>query len=250
VIWNIFYQKPADAIMNIVEQLSQLNQKLWQDNVLKPEVRDHLIQIAQDFLNKLDIKIQPKDIILTGSNANYNYTPSSDLDLHIVVDLSQSQDPHIVDDYLGDEVHLWNDHHNITIHGAKVELYSQRTDAPLHASGVYSLLHKVWIRTPSPLGSPPDETSVDDKSLTFADEIVHLEDMLKNGEFKSVSEKAHGLMDRLKLFRAAGLSSIQGEFSVENFAFKKLRNTGWIERLMNLLRDSYDREYSIESLNA
>ena len=55
-----------------------------------PSIRKKLLDITKDFLSDIPVKL-PKvdDIQLTGSLANYNYTPKSDLDVHILLDFKK-----------------------------------------------------------------------------------------------------------------------------------------------------------------
>ena len=67
----------------------ELNSDLWKDNELLPEVKEKLLEIVDKFLKGLekhDIKCKANDVIIVGSNANYNYSENSDIDLHIVAD--------------------------------------------------------------------------------------------------------------------------------------------------------------------
>ena len=67
-----------------------LNPLLWdrREN-LHPEIHDQLMAIAADFGEFLGVKdLDLTDITISGSNAAYSYTPHSDIDLHLVVDLS------------------------------------------------------------------------------------------------------------------------------------------------------------------
>ena len=67
-----------------------LNPKLWSNNKLRPEVKKQLKIIAEDFLEELGISgLDVIDITVSGSNAAYTYTPHSDLDLHILVDMKE-----------------------------------------------------------------------------------------------------------------------------------------------------------------
>ena len=43
--------------------------------------------------------------------------------------------------------------------------------------------------------------------------------------------------------RKDGLAK-EGEFSIENLVFKRLRNTGWLERLIDAGSNSYSAIYS------
>ena len=64
-----------------------LNPHFWNGNKMKPEVWRALDKIGKEWADFANIpKSAIKDVILTGGNANYNYTKYSDLDLHLVVD--------------------------------------------------------------------------------------------------------------------------------------------------------------------
>jgi hypothetical protein len=71
----------------------QLNPKLFHGQQLRPDVDEQLKVIAQDFISELGVKdLDVKDITISGSNAAFSYTPNSDLDLHILVDMSKLND--------------------------------------------------------------------------------------------------------------------------------------------------------------
>ena len=58
-----------------------LNQDFWNQpgDKLDPEIREKLLEIATDFIEKSEAAEAPiKDITFTGSLANYNYSPFSD----------------------------------------------------------------------------------------------------------------------------------------------------------------------------
>ena len=52
------------------------------------------------------------------------------------------------------------------------------------------------------------------------------------------------IKDRIKKLRSAGLQK-GGEFSIENLAFKALRNLGYIEKLTDYMKHLADRDLSI-----
>jgi hypothetical protein len=65
---------------------NQLNPKFWVGESIKPEVREALLRIAEEWAQFAKIPTSAiQDIILVGGNANYNYTKYSDLDLHLLV---------------------------------------------------------------------------------------------------------------------------------------------------------------------
>ena len=53
-----------------------LSEKIWEnEDKMLPEVREALMKIADEFIDYLGIDLDVLDITMTGSLANYNYTP-------------------------------------------------------------------------------------------------------------------------------------------------------------------------------
>lgn len=119
----------------------ELNPNLWDGQKLRPEVKEQLLYIAKDFLEELGVDdLDVKDITVSGSNAAYSYTPYSDLDLHILVDMSDMDNDEIYRELFNAKKIIYNDTHNITIHGVPVELYVQDAREPVVSLGEYSIL--------------------------------------------------------------------------------------------------------------
>jgi hypothetical protein len=65
----------------------ELNPKIWVNDLMDSRVRLKLLDIAQDFIEFLDVSwVEPEDTIVVGSIANYNWSRYSDIDLHVVID--------------------------------------------------------------------------------------------------------------------------------------------------------------------
>ena len=85
--------KPEEVNLNSFESKNRLNPKIWSSNKLKTDVKKQLLKIADDFFDSLDIPwVDIKDIRLTGSLANYNWSEYSDLDVHLIVDYNDVED--------------------------------------------------------------------------------------------------------------------------------------------------------------
>ena len=224
-----------------IEYHDELNPDLWDGKKLKPEVRDKLKEIADEFFDFLDVpSLEVKDEILTGSIANYNWHDGSDVDLHLVVDLDEMKDrcPEFTDDFFIDKKSLWNEHHEIEIYGHPVELYVQDAKEPHHSTGVYSIEEDKWLNEPEHKPPHYDAEDVRIKANQYKKEINRLIDT--QGDNEDVKK----LKEKLRKYRKAGLDKI-GEFSTENLVFKELRNSGHLERLQKYGRDAYADRLSL-----
>ena len=106
-----------------------LNPAIWdENNELKPEVKETLQNVTDTFIHQLeedDIPLDVKDLIIVGSNANYNYGPQSDVDLHIVADLSpyKGREKELLEKIYQAKKSIFNDKYDPTIRGFEVEIY-------------------------------------------------------------------------------------------------------------------------------
>lgn len=228
-----------------LEYHNELNPKIWnEDKQIKPEIRIKLLEIAnawKQFARISDVIV--RGIVLTGGNANYNYTPYSDLDVHLIVDRNAiyNLERDLIDDYLQAKKTLWTiNHPNISVAGYPVELYAQDvSEVPHFGQGVYDLANGVWVQQPEKMNltfsnDPALVTKVDD----FKALIDHV--IISGGGQKEVN------LIRQKISRMRG-SAIQkgGEFSLENLVFKDLRNQGYLDKLNAYEQAITDREFSL-----
>lgn len=226
----------------------KLNKDVWDGFNMKPEIREKLLVIANDFYEGLDIdkNISYVDIILTGSLANMNHSQYSDFDLHIMMDFTQvNEDFDLVKSYFNEYRKNWNKDHDIEILGYEVELYLQDKDEPHVASGLYSILNNEWLIKPSPFKDEIDITSVRKKSEEYIKEIEELETMYEDMDFDEFMVEIKRVWDKIKNGRKAGLEE-GGELSVENIVFKLLRRNGAIEKIIEMKSQKYDEKMSME----
>ena len=244
-----------DIDLSSFKPKKQLEPHIWINGEMNSRVRLRLMDIADDFIDTLDVDwVKPKDIILTGSLANYNYSKYSDFDLHVVIDFEEVDDRvNFVKEYFDAKKKLWNEQHeNLKIYGYPVELYVQDSNEFHNASGVYSLNLNAWIRKPSENGIESIKLNkfyIKEKVLKLInkiDELCELADT-ETDEYKleEVAEKANALFKKIRSARKIGLKR-GGEMDSFNIIFKCLRRFGYIGKLADLKTRTYDKLFSIK----
>jgi len=232
-----------------VDQLklkNELNPDIWEsDDKMYPDVRAALLKNAMEFIKFANLeKAKFKDIILTGSLANYNWHEGSDLDVHILMDITQIADnKEFVGDYFKTKKTLWAERLPIKVKNHDVEVYVQDINEPHASTGVYSILNDHWLTKPIHQMIGIDVGNVQLKAADFMNAIDDLQ-MSINPEH--TVREIERLMDKLKEYRKAGLQE-EGEFSTENLVFKILRNNGYLEKLNNLKQNALTKELSLEN---
>lgn len=239
LLWEI---KKTDKLLDYHDQLSP---KIWAGMQLKEDVLKALRRIATEFIETLEVPEQSvKDVIITGSLCNYNYTKYSDIDLHIVLDYSLVCDgcpAFNLDDCMKAKKSLWNERHDITIYGLDVELYAQDVkEAITGNAGVYSLVSDSWLKRPVKQNVEYDNRLLMDKAKHIMYEIDSFVDESSN-DLEGIEQ----LKQKIKNMRKSGLERA-GEFSAENLVFKILRNTGYIEKLYDYEINTRDEELSLK----
>lgn len=227
--------RELDTGSSLVTVNKRLNPKLWDNNTLKPEVAEKLIEIARAFEEFIGIDLDISDYTITGSNANYTWTDYSDLDLHLIIPgMPDATDREL----FNAKKALWAEQHNITIKGLPVEVYVQGSKEPHHSTGVYSITQNRWLVEPKKVKPTIDDAAVEAKK----DSLIHdVETALLSKDLA----RLRSVKERITKMRKAGLERA-GEWSTENLVFKILRNLGLIDNVAELIRELEDQELSLE----
>ena len=239
---------PKDVNLNSFIIQPELNPKVWlTEDLLYPEIREQLISIANDFFKFLDIDwVEIKDILFTGSLANYNWSNFSDIDVHLLISYKDvNEDVELVKDYLKAKKDLWGKQHNLKIKGYDVELYAQDENEKHASTGVYSIQNEKWILKPTQEKPEIDKLTIKKKSSELMNKIDEIVSDYKKEKYQDVLDAYDVLWKKIKKMRQAGLDK-SGEFSSENLIFKVLRRTNYIEKLTNLHLKAYDKLNSID----
>jgi len=225
-------------LSSAVQFHDELNPAIWRGNALLPEVREKLLDIAQDFKEFIGIDLYDLvDITISGSNAAYTYTPNSDIDLHLVVIIPGAHDQELRQ-LFDAKKYQYNDQFDFMIRGYDVELYVQDAEQPHHSMGIYSLLQDRWIRQPQKIKATVDDSSVKHKYRAYKARI-------KKALADSDGDNIKKLWNSIKDMRKSGLAR-GGEFSVENLVFKLLRAEGDLGDLRDAMTDLKTKSFSLE----
>jgi len=226
-----------------------LNTKLWDGDKLNTTVRNNLVKIAYNFFKSLELEVdQPIkiwDIVLTGSMANYNWSEYSDLDVHIKLDFKDINVDEVLVKKMFDLARWkWNDIHDIDIYDIPVELYVEDVDEDHTSSGLYSLAKDKWISIPPKDKFKIDISDIKSKANSYMGVIPYLEKLKNDEDYIKIIQTVDIVIEKLKKMRKIGLST-DGEFSVENLAFKILRRNNFIGEILELKNFAYDKSLSL-----
>jgi hypothetical protein len=226
-----------------------LEPNVWDENmILKPDIRVKLLKVAQDFYKSTDLKSSVIDILFLGSVTNYNWTPTSDIDLHLVIDITQENvAPEHARQFMDGLGAGWNNNHEIEIHGHPVEVYLQdkteKNSTPelsRQGSSMYSVLKGAWLKKPDKSNISVDKDKIKQK-------YHKVKDMVDSFVSEKNVDKLKKLMKALKNYRNVGLERA-GEFSTENLVFKALRHTDVITKLKDSINSLYDKSVSLDEI--
>jgi hypothetical protein len=240
---------PQDVDFDPAKFKSGLTSKIWQKNgQIKPEVRKKLLAIAKEFYDYLKLPYPIKDIYVTGSIANYNWTDKSDVDVHLQLDYNADpEEEAFISEYVFAKKDLWSDNHDIKIYGFPVELFAKNVEEEHGSKSIYSIKDNKWIKKPSKIKPVIDIDSVKEKAASIMNKIEKIES-IKDLEKKY--QEGEKLKDKLRDMRSSGLKQ-GGEYSTENLVFKALRNSGYLDRLWDARVSAFDKSMSLnESKNA
>ena len=219
---------------------STLCPDLWDEYLhLDPEVRINLLRMAYDFYRKSKLPASIIDIYLMGSIVNYNWTPDSDADIHVIIDYSKLKMP---EETAFKTVKMlsttWNLEHQITVKNHKVEINLQNSkEVKPHVTGIYSLVKDQWVRKPSHQNIQVDKVSIQTK---YSGMKKYIESVINSGDRETIKK----VKDYIDAFRQYGLDT-RGELSIENIVFKILRSKGLIKSLKDAITKTYDREMTV-----
>ena len=208
-----------------------------------------MLEIVDEFLADLKdqgVKLKVDDILFIGSNASYNYTKNSDIDLHILANAKAVEySAEICDALYSAYRSLFNKKLDIKLFGIPVELFVETENSSRVSNGVYSVKKNKWAKKPVPESIPEyDQKAIDKLVDEWENKYNKLVDEIKDGKLdneKKVVKMLETIYDKL---RKKGVA--KGEYSTENLAFKELRNKGYLDSLKDFKNELISKRLSLE----
>ena len=243
---------PEEVDLSSFNIKKNLNPKFWKDGKLDSRIRMKLLDIADDFIEFLGVNwVKPKDIIITGSLANFNWNEKySDIDLHILLDYNKvDKRKDFVSNYFYTLKKQWNEEHeDLKIFGFPVEVYVQDIDETHTASGVYSLEKNEWLEEPERdklAKVKVNKTNIKKEVSIYTEKIDNLIKLFKENKkdkhrLEQISKKAEHIFNEIKSNRRNSLNGKNTEITEDNIIFKSLRRLGYIDKIVKIISDSYN----------
>ena len=217
-----------------------LNPNIWDGLKLKPEIKEKLLQIGKDFYTDTETDAPLKDILFVGSLANFNWSDTSDFDVHVVIDFKDvDENVELVEKLVNALKSKWNDEHDIHLKGHNVEVYIQDITKENRSSGVYSLIQDKWLTEPQKENVIIDKEKIQQK---YNDYVRKINSGIKSQDIEKLKTIVKDVYD----MRQAGLDK-SGELSTENLVFKILRSRNYIEKLKTEINKLYDKAQSLNN---
>lgn len=219
---------------------NELNPKLWENNQLRKDVELKITEIVDQFISTCDIPLSIVDVHLVGSQASYNYTQYSDLDVHIISNFEIIDCPkEILQTAYNSVKAKFNSDYDITLKGIEVELYVEDVQSSVTSNGIYSMFKHEWIKFPKKLTNIPQV----DVSQDIAEWTEKINRVLETND----SDKIEQMINELYEVRQTSLY-VEGEYGRGNQLFKEIRNIGLLDKLKVAYKSSRSKELSLESL--
>jgi predicted nucleotidyltransferase len=233
-----------------IEKHDSLNSKLFtKDEMIKDTVRDKMLEIVDEFLDNLkeqNIKIKVDDILLIGSNASYNYTKDSDIDLHILANAKAADyDKEIAAALYGAYRTIFNKNLDISIYDIPLEIFVETEDSARVSNGIYSVKKNKWIKKPVAEEIPDyDKDALAKLVDEWESKCKDLIDDIKADKLEDEKKVVKMLEDIYDKLRKKGVS--KGEYAIENLTFKELRNKGYLDQLKDYRNELTSKRLSLE----
>jgi len=217
------------AVNAITTFPTELDPRIWNGAVLKPEVREQSLTIVDRIVKDSRVAGLSVDAVeLFGSNASYEYDDTSDFGIHAFV-----HSPTLTPEALDDSLRLLNDYverrqeGRIMFNGVVVEVtfHSERTESyrPSPGIGQYSLSQGRWIERPVIQPDNFDRVTMGTDMQKFIGEYNDLATTYAADKKGFACSRFGDLDSEMSAYRNSGFTQGLGSRSTQNLAYRALR---------------------------
>jgi predicted nucleotidyltransferase len=231
-----------------LDKKNVLNPQFFKEDKLKELEREKLLGLAKKYINALDIKgLKVKDIVFTGSNANYNYTNESDVDIHILVDYSKLGDNEdLIKDLFMQKKDNWSNKYEVTIHKHPTELFVQDIKQPREWSAEYSLIKDKWIKEPKIHEDEINDEKIENEAKKYMEEIDSIIKSYNKKNSDKILDELEEIRVKIKDMRGDSLNDEKTEFAEGNLVFKLLRNNNYFDKMQEFKKKIYQDQFGLK----
>lgn len=244
-----------DKVINSFFLQDNLNPLVWtnpdspKESKIKPEIKNKLLEIAEVFIDFIDMDFFVHDIILIGSLVGYNWSDFSDFDIHIIYDSNEFGDKkNLYIELFRLKKVIFNAAHDIRIKGFETELFAQDINDKEKSVGSYSLLTNKWLRVPEKENFKIDKSKIIKKAKQWMNIIDEVLEQAEDDDLEDAIKLLTKYKNKIRKYRTCGLEK-GGEYSYENLVFKYLRRNGYLTKLNNFKNKITDKKLSFEQEN-
>lgn len=248
------------GIPGVIDYHKTLNRAIWTEATaeagakLKPEVRAKSIEIAKEFAHFVGLHwSRVTDVRVKGSIANYNYTKHSDYDLHLIADVSATEEEMMTNKRI-----IWKAKFpGITIYGYPVELMIEKPGKIHTSSAVYSVTNDQWID--APVWTADANKDWLKASMLYLRWRSMLKRAFRKYEKNPTNKNLAALRDIERMIRAERDKTLKGskdpgerrvmELNWVNNAFKAIRDTGVFEAIKDAYEENKVKKLSLAPIS-
>jgi hypothetical protein len=273
---NNFFKDLDESILDPIHK--DLSRDIWmRSNKLKPQVRKHILDQINEWL-PLYTEKKPKKVFIAGSMAGFQYTQYSDIDVNMVIDLS--------DEKLKEVASLLPNGNNLPGTQHPVNYYIASKFQLEKSGAIYDLLGDKWLTKPEKQKANIHYKAVLEISLSWMRKVdldIHelerdvleyklyehyldqkdieidldeIKDYLgvKESEIKADIDAIHITYHMIKKFRRepfekpdfesdflTQVDEVDANYTINNLVYKTLERFGYLDKLHKYAKLDFDQ---------
>lgn len=137
-----------------------LSTEVFRNNQINPTIRTQIIGNFQNWLSKFNLQNTVKSMSILGSITGFQYTPNSDIDVNVVLDIPEDKLKELVKT-LPNNINASGTQHPINYYISPIF----KPEWTKETNGIYDLLNNKWIKEPQQPKTLPEQ------NLRYASEL-------------------------------------------------------------------------------